>query len=124
MRRFKAVLKPRFLEVTTRIAHIFVLVVLIGSSFLPVATAYAQDKAHDPASQAAGTDAAKAHIKPAPKDADKKPGTDYAGPLPQTTEKAAPAADAMPLKTMGKQGLVSIPTKPKDTQSAGQQTKI
>src|ERR1700722_14493131 len=106
MRRIKAVLKPISLGVAIRALHIFVLLVMVSSSFLPAATAYAQD--HDTANAAAGAADAKSHIKPAPKDADKKPGKDYAGPFAQTTEPAAPAADAMPLKVNGKQNVMSF----------------
>jgi RHS repeat-associated protein len=122
MRRIKAVLKPLSLGVVTRALHIFVLLVMVSSSFLPAATAFAQD--HEIPNAAAGAQDAKSHIKAAPKDADKKPGTDYAGPLAQTTEKAAPAADAMPVKVNGKQDVMAFLSKPKaDGEAGAPQTK-
>jgi RHS repeat-associated protein len=122
MRRIKAVLKPLSLGVVTRALHIFVLLVMVSSGFLPAATAYAQD--HDTPNTAAGAADAKSHIKAAPKDADKKPGTDYAGPLVQTTESAAPAADAMPVKVNGKQDVMAFLSKPNaDGEAGAPQTK-
>ncbi|HEX7963938.1 MAG TPA: PA14 domain-containing protein [Candidatus Saccharimonadales bacterium] len=80
-------LQRKTLEGLRRLLHIGVLLVLVASSFLPAATAYAAEH------PAAAADSVQSHIKQPPADANKKPGTNYPGATAPTKSTQPVAAD-------------------------------